>query len=79
VLSGLPTLKLTAKEIEYLVQFYCARLQDFSSVPEVLKGLHAIVLHHQLEAEQPETILRRHLLLLLPLVAVHVTNVQSIQ
>lgn len=77
MLSGLPTLKVTAKEVEYLVQFYCARLQDFSSVPEVLKGIHAIVMNHQLEAEQPETILRRHHLL--HLVAVHVTNVQSIQ
>lgn len=48
ILTRLPTLPLNDQSLQYLADFYVARLQDFPCINEVLKGLFALVKNHKL-------------------------------
>lgn len=50
VLTRLPQLPLNRESIQFLLLFFCNRLQDYPCQSEVLRGLHALIQHHTLEA-----------------------------
>ncbi|PRP88423.1 hypothetical protein PROFUN_03337 [Planoprotostelium fungivorum] len=58
VLSRLPELQLNGDSIMYLCKFFTARLSDYPSVPEVLKGVIALMKYHNLSDTVVQELLR---------------------
>eukprot|EP01119_Soliformovum_irregulare_P011286 TRINITY_DN2815_c4_g1_i4.p1 TRINITY_DN2815_c4_g1~~TRINITY_DN2815_c4_g1_i4.p1 ORF type:complete len:183 (-),score=35.25 TRINITY_DN2815_c4_g1_i4:24-572(-) len=51
VLERLPTLRIEQAQAGLLIQFFGSRLSDFSSLPNVIKGLRALIVTHHRPAD----------------------------
>src|SRR5690348_12220055 len=58
LLTRLPELPLNRESVQFLLLFFCNRLQDYPCQSEVLRGLNALIRHHTLEAGDEQQISR---------------------